>query len=193
MPGCAISQITSGFGGGIFGDKSGNNVGSKPSLTTVSQQNLLDAAKTDTGFGNLPGYATGCPQFVIWPTDRLLTVYEDGKIGDGLAVKHRGEITKTARECQISPGQIGVKYGFAGRVLLGPKGVSGTVVLPVLVHVTDKDRNKIKTEKLKIAVNISKESPIGYFSKVKVVKFPITTGTRVEDYKLYVAFDKLEN
>ena len=58
-----------------------------------------------------------------------MTIYEPGRVGDGLAVMHRGEISKTARECQIEPGRITVKYGFSGRVLLGPKGKSGRVTL----------------------------------------------------------------
>ena len=72
-----------------------------------------------------------------------MTIYEPGKVGDGLAVMHRGEITKTARECQIEPGRITVKYGFSGRVLLGPKGKSGRVTLPLNVFVTDAKREKI--------------------------------------------------
>ena len=30
-----------------------------------------------------------------------------------------------ARECQLYPDRVVVKYGFAGRVLLGPKGHPG--------------------------------------------------------------------
>ena len=38
-----------------------------------------------------------------------------------------------------------MKYGFAGRVLLGPKGRPGPITLPLKVHVTDKSRNRVAT------------------------------------------------
>ena len=37
------------------------------------------------------------------PRDNNVTIYEPGRAGDGLAVMHRGEITRTARECQVEP------------------------------------------------------------------------------------------
>ena len=69
--------------------------------------------------------------------DNSVTEYADGQIGDGLAVIYRGEITRTARECQIQPGRVTVKYGFSGRVLLGPRGKPMRVTLPVHIFVTD--------------------------------------------------------
>ena len=190
LQGCAISHLTSGFGSGIFGKKSAKGE-NRNYISSVSQQNLLAAAKSDIGQGgDVHLNATGCPQFSAWPNNRHLTIYEPGKSGDGLSIIYRGEITKTARECKISPGLVGVKYGFAGRVLLGPKGKSGTVKLPILVYVTDRDRNKIHTDRLTVNVEVSKDNPIGYFSTVKVVKFPIQAGVRPLDYKIFVAFEQ---
>jgi hypothetical protein len=111
-------------------------------------------------------------------------------VGDGLAVMHRGEITKTARECQIEPGRITVKYGFSGRVLLGPKGKSGSVTLPLNVFVTDAKRDKLVTEKVKVDVSIDLEKPIGYFSLVRTVSFPMPEGSRPVEYDVYVGFDR---
>ncbi|MGI9386228.1 MAG: hypothetical protein ACR2OX_02245, partial [Methyloligellaceae bacterium] len=109
---------------------------------TVSEERLLEAAKTDTtGQVDMASAAIHCPRFSVWPRDRLLTVYEVGRVGDALAIQHRGEITKTARECQIFPDKVMIKYGFAGRLLLGPRGRPGRYSLPVKVHITDRTRN----------------------------------------------------
>src|SRR5439155_22358042 len=104
---------------------------------TVREEQLLAAAKIATGTTASIGgeVAHGCPRFHVWSREGYVTIYEQGRVGDGLAVMHRGEITKTARECHIEPGQVSVKYGFSGRVLLGPKGSSGWVSLPVNVFV----------------------------------------------------------
>ena len=124
---CGMSSLTSGIGGGWFGSKKSpsSDVGS------VSEDQLLAAAKTDSGvLATSSGgeVAHGCPRFQVWSRDGYVTIYEQGQVGDGLAVMHRGEITKTARECNIEPGRVTVKYGFSGRVLLGPKGKSGSRV-----------------------------------------------------------------
>ncbi|MFM9577909.1 hypothetical protein, partial [Streptomyces turgidiscabies] len=88
----------SGLGGGMFGNSS---VTAKSDVKTVSEDGLLSAAKS--GDGTAPAASTsdgGCPRFVVGARDNNLTIYEAGRVGDGLAIMHRGEITKTGRECQ---------------------------------------------------------------------------------------------
>ena len=130
-----------------------------------------------------------CPQVVAWPNDRLLTIYEAGHVGDSLFIIHRGEITKLSRECQLTPDRVVVRYGFAGRVLLGPKGTAATVILPITIRVANADHKTLATDAVKITTTIPQGNPVGYFSMVKEVSFPIMVGTRPEDYKVFVAFE----
>ena len=125
---------------------------------------------------------------MAWPRDRLVTVYQGGQTGDAKAVVHRGEITKMSRECQFYGGRVVVKYGFAGRVLLGPKGGPGTVSLPVNIRVAGADQRTLATDRMVIATTIPHNSPVGYFSMVREIAFPIMVGARPEDYKIFVAF-----
>jgi hypothetical protein len=189
LAGCSsMSSLTSGIGGGWFGGQSKP----KTEVGSVTEDQLLAAAKTDTGTTSSPGgeVAHGCPRFQIWAREGYVTIYEPGKVGDGLAVMHRGEITKTARECHVEPGRITVKYGFSGRVLLGPKGKSGQLSLPVNVFVTDARREKIVTDKVKIDVDVALDRPIGYFSLVRTVSFPMPEGSRPGEFEVYVGFDR---
>jgi hypothetical protein len=189
LGGCSnMSSLTSGIGGGWFGGQS------KPKaaeVNTVTEDQLLAAAKNDGGTtGSLAEVAHGCPRFNVWSREGYVTIYEPGKVGDGLAVMHRGEITKTARECHIEPGRITVKYGFSGRVLLGPKGKSGRVTLPLNVFVTDAKREKLVTDKVAVDVDIALEKPIGYFSLVRTVTFPFPEGSRPAEFEVFVGFDR---
>ena len=193
LQGCAISSITSGFGGGIFGGKKKTTVSSSEHGSGVSERTLLSAAQADLGGSNTSdsiGIAVGCPKFKAAPDNRLYTKYEPGREGSSLGIIYRGEITKTARECKVSPGNIGIRYGFAGRVLLGSQGRDGTVTLPAIVYVSDRNNNRIKQEKMNIRVNVSRNDPIGFFSIVKVIKFSVPNGARALDYKLFVAFQQ---
>lgn len=189
LPGCGMSTLTSGIGGGWFGGAS------KPATSevgSVNEEQLLTAAKSEgSGISGVGGdMALGCPRFQVWSREGYVTIYEQGRVGDGLAVMHRGEISKTARECQIADGRITVKYGFSGRVLLGPKGKSGRVSLPLNVFVTDAKRERISTDKVKIDVDVALDNPIGYFSVVRSVTFPIPEGSRPAEFEVYVSFDR---
>ena len=99
---CGMSSLTSGIGGGLFGSKKSTNT----EVGSVNEDQLLAAAKTDSS-GSLASIsgsvAHGCPRFQVWSRDGYVTIYEQGRVGDALAVMHRGEITKTARNATSSP------------------------------------------------------------------------------------------
>lgn len=188
LSGCGLSSLTSGLGSSIIG---GGDT-AKTETGTVNEAQLLAAAQSGDAVAPAGSVevAAGCPRFVPWPRDNFVTIYEQGRIGDGMAVMHRGEITKTARECLIEPGRVTVKYGFSGRVLLGPKGRPGPISLPVAVFVTDEKRARLTNDKLNVDVNVTLENPIGYFSTVRTVTFDIPEGSRAGDYQVFVAFER---
>jgi hypothetical protein len=188
--GCGMSSLTSGLGSSMFG--AGSSASSKSDVKKVSEDQLLIAAKD--GDGSAPSAiaseAGGCPRFVVGQRDNNVTIYETGRAGDGLAIIHRGEITKTARECAIEPGRVTVRYGFAGRVLLGPKGKAGNVKLPVTITITDSKREKVASESVKVDVDVAIDKPIGYFSAVKAITIPVPEGSRPGEYEINIGFDR---
>jgi hypothetical protein len=189
VAGCGLSAMTSGIGGGVFG---GNAPSANPA-GGVSEAQLLTAAKSEetvTGSTVASIVGGGCPRFVVQPRDHTLTIFEPGRVGDALSVMHRGEITKTARECEVSPGRVTVKYGFSGRVLMGPKGRAGNVSLPVNVFVTDAKRERLTSERLSVEAPIAVEKPIGYFSIVRTLTFNIPEGTRPGEFEVFVGFER---
>jgi hypothetical protein len=179
LSGCAVSQFSNPF-------RSGSE---DTSASAVTEDKLLETAKADTGTDFPAGMSTHCPQVVAWPRDRLLTVYQPGHVGDSNSIVHRGEITKMARECQLYSDRVIVKYGFAGRVLLGPKGGPGSVTLGVNVRVAGAQQNTLATDKMNVTTTVPPGNPAGYFSMVREIAFPIAVGTRPEDYKVFVAFE----
>jgi hypothetical protein len=191
LAGCGLSSITSGLGSSIFGSSSSQ---SQPS-PGVNEEQLLSAAKMNEPTqvamnADMGEVAAGCPRLSISPRGGNLTIYEDGRAGDGLAIMQRGEITKTARECEIAPGRVTVKYGFSGRVLLGPRGKAGNVMMPVNVVVTDSKREKIATDTVNVAASVTVDNPIGYFSTVRSLSFSIPEGTRPGEFEVFVGFDQ---
>ena len=188
---CGVSQLTSPFKGGMFGggDKQEATAATpQPAEAGVNQANLLTAAQTGKpDAGGLTTASIGCPTLDIAAGDRSVTFNAPGTAGDSLGVMHRGEITNSARECAPGPSGLAIKYGFSGRVLLGPMGKPGTMTLPAKVTVLDGTRATIKTEKLRVVVNVPAGSTAGYFSEVREIVLPIAPGAR---YRVYVGFDQ---
>src|SRR5690606_24746315 len=65
LAGCGMSSLTSGIGGGMLGGSSSSST----EVASVSEEQLLSAAKADYGTTGSSGIdlAHGCPRFVIWP------------------------------------------------------------------------------------------------------------------------------
>lgn len=185
LGGCGPNTFTSGLGGGsVFG-------GAGSGDSKVSDDELLAAARGEATYtGTLGEVSTNCPRVVVTSRDNNVTIYEAGRAGDALAVMHRGELTKAARECSVEGNRVTVKYGFSGRVLLGPKGRGGQIGLPVRVALTDAKREAVRAENMKVETAVSLEKPIGYFSAVRTVTFEVPVGSRPGEYEINVSFDR---
>ncbi len=186
VAGCGMGSLTSGIGGGLFGGGAAGKADAP--ANGITTESLLTAAKTD---GNAGGdVAGGCPRFTIFSRDSNVTIYEPGRVGDALGVVHRGEITKTARECSVANGRVTVKYGFSGRILLGPRGKTGNVALPLAVFVTDSKKERVANDRMRVDVPVAIDKPIGYFSTVREVSFPLPEGSRPGEFEVFVGFER---
>ena len=188
VSGCAM-QLGSMFGSSPAPEATTGSI-SSPAPAARS----LALAANDMAAANVSaqqvGAAGACPSIVVGENGAQLTIYRVGQVGDSLAIRYRGEISRTARECEIAPGMVSVKYGVAGRVLLGPLGKAGTFRLPVLVHVTDRSGNKILTRKLGVKVRVVEGKPYGNYSTVQNLSFSVAPGVPASQYKIYVGFDQ---
>ena len=69
-------------------------------------------------------------------------------------------------------------------------GGPGTVTLGVSIRVAGTQQTTLASDKMKVTATIAPGQPAGYFSVVKEVSFPVAVGTRPQDYKIFVAFDR---
>jgi hypothetical protein len=58
------------------------------------------------------------------------------------------------------------------------------------VRVAGAQQNTLATDKMNVTTTVPPGNPAGYFSMVREIAFPIVTGTRPEDYKVFVAFER---
>jgi len=186
LSGCGAAHMPSLGDGGIFSSKK-TDAAWTPIIT---EDSMMAAARTNSDGPVEMAAANGCPLLHVEGGQRDITVYEGNRVGNSKAVIHHGEITKTARECKFAGGAVQVKYGIAGRVLLGPKGKPGTIALPVTMQVLDKTKGKLTAEPFTLNVTITRENPISYFAVVRDVTIPVREGTVPGDYSITIAFEK---
>lgn len=183
--GCAMPSMPT-FGG-VLGGGDGKKAESAGWAASVSEEQLLIAARNQ-GVGPIEvGGAGACPPVSPNAAAREIAVHEKGApVPDMMTVAYRGEITRTARECQIGGAATTVRYGFAGRVLLGPKGTPGSYTLPVVVEIRDPSKAVVKSEAIKVAVAVPAGGTAGFFSVVRDTSFAVAAGYAPRNYTIQV-------
>ncbi len=183
--GCGVAQVPSLGGGGLFSSKSETTW-----TPIITEESMMAAARTNSDGPIEMAAANGCPVIQVEAGQRDMTVYEGNRVGNSKAVINHSEITKTARECKFDGSAVKVKYGIAGRVLLGPKGKPGPVTLAATMQVLDKVKGRVTSEPFTLNVTITRENPISYFAVVRDITIPVKDGTAPGDYSITIAFEK---
>jgi hypothetical protein len=184
LGGCGMSMPSLG-GSSLLSGK-----GQEAWTPIITEESMMTAARTNSDGAIDMAAANGCPVIQVEAGQRDITVYDGNRVGNSKAVIHRSEITKTARECKFADGAVRVKYGIAGRVVLGPKGKPGSVDLPATMQVLDKAKGRLTSEPFTLNVVITRENPISYFAVVRDVTILVRDGTQPSDYSISIAFEK---
>jgi hypothetical protein len=188
---CGLSQLTAPFQQGLFGGgSSDDNAKEAKAVNTPDKIAAAGAAPAQTPGEALTTGSIGCPAFDVATGDRTIIFHAPGAAADNLAVMHRGEITNTARECGPSANGMTVKYGFEGRVLLGPRGKAGSITLPAKITIVDGSKSTLKTQNVRVVVNVPAGSTSGFFSEVREIDLPVPAGVSPKTYRIYVGFDR---
>ena len=128
-----------------------------------------------------------CPDIEV--PDGLAALRVGGQ--DGSAVRYQYSLGDTARECSLANGQIALRVGVEGRVLIGPAGSAGSFSVPVRVAIQRNSDQKAETSKVyKVAVTVPAGETQGSFSLVtEPITVPFKHEDATDDYSIVVGFD----
>jgi hypothetical protein len=127
----------------------------------------------------LPAIARECPAIQIQDGGEVFTDYVAGKEGQARSLKYQAVIDQQSRNCTVSDGLITVRMGVVGRVLAGPKGEPGTVVVPLRFAVV-RDGLTIFTQKYDLPIVFTPPSRTEEFIKVvENVAVPYIGGEKI--------------
>jgi len=148
----------------------------------VARSAPIDAIQDPRGY---------CPKTVIRAGTETYNVYPKGVSkddeGSSAQLRYRATIGETVRECNTASGQLLIRVGVKGRYLSGPKGETGSFLMPVRIAMTQGDA--VLYSKLhKIPADIPPGRTNGTFAYVdNDIAIPIPDK---ENLVIYVGYDE---
>ena len=116
-----------------------------------------------------------------------------GGEGDALGLRYQGTFVRAARECRVQNGQLSIKVGIQGRIILGPAGGPGEVTVPLRVALIQEtlDTSKPLWSKLYIIrVQIPPNTPNVNFTEIADdLTIPLPKANDLSEMTLYIGFD----
>jgi hypothetical protein len=190
----AVSVLLAGCGGGsMFGGGSPTGGGGSPSMTDRFTQ-LFSGKSTEVGAPQSPQTDENdltCPSVSIRPGASTYAVGAPGKTAAGNDLAFQATITRTARSCELIAGQVSVKVGIQGRVIVGPAGAPAAVDVPLRVAVVQEGVNPktIATKVFQTSVQLGGETSVPFSLVGEDLVYPAPTGSAGDSYVFYIGFD----
>ncbi len=128
-----------------------------------------------------------CPQLTVRTGAASWQVTER----DG-GLRYQGNIGQLARECTLNGQTMAVKVGIQGRVLLGEKGKSGKLQVPIRIAVVEEgpSPSTITTKFFVVPLEIPEGQNSADFTVVEdQISYPLLKPAQMERYVIYVGFD----
>jgi hypothetical protein len=135
-----------------------------------------------------------CPTVEIRRGAATLTIAPPGD-RSAMTVKYQGSFVRAARECAVADGNMIMKVGIEGRIVVGPAGGPGRVDVPLrfaVVQETPSGMRAIATKFVIVPVDVQATGNTLFAHVEEAMAFPIPTPTALlDDYIVYVGFDPL--
>jgi hypothetical protein len=183
-----VGTLLSGCGGGSMSSGSPDS----PSLSDRFGQ--LFGSKSQA-VGEKPPPAVdnelSCPSVTIRAGASTYAVGLPGKPASGSDLRYQATITRTARDCTLTGGQITARIGIQGRVIGGQAWTPGSVQIPVRVAVVQGGIHEktIATKAYQTTVEMSESASVPFSLVVEDLQYPVPPGAEGDSYIFYIGFD----
>jgi hypothetical protein len=160
-------------------------------------KSLFGGGKSDEAAPSVPEAGqseTGgltCPDVKIRAGASTYAVAAAGKQPVGSDVRYQATISRTARDCNLSGGQITARVGIQGRVIAGPAGAPATVEVPLRVAVVQGGVNEktITTTVVRTTVSMGEGLSVPFSVVAEDIVYPAVSAHLNDSYIFYVGFD----
>ncbi|HEV2957752.1 MAG TPA: hypothetical protein VGX95_16680 [Xanthobacteraceae bacterium] len=133
-----------------------------------------------------------CPPVTVRSGAATLAVNTPGVEPSATNLRFQASVSQTARECAVSAGNMTMKIGIQGRVILGPAGTPGKVEVPMRLALVREgvEPRTIWTKLYRVPVTLSAgETNVPFVQVEEGMTFPVPSRADLEAYVVYVGFD----
>lgn len=166
-----LSGCNAGNPGGVLG-----SAADKPAATPAADP-AANVAAAVQGF---------CPPITLREGTAYHRVYAKGAKDDATKIVYQASLADTTRSCTRSETGMTITAMVQGRLVAGPEGKAGQVMLPIRVAVTDGDK-VIYSELTQFPVTLTDVAQASQFVFTKDVPVPPDVGGLT---KVHVGFDE---
>lgn len=113
---------------------------------------------------------------------------------EAMTLRYQGSFVRAARECAVVGGQMVMKVGVEGRIVVGPAGGPGQVDVPLRVAVVDAPATGSKTivtRLIHIPVAVGNDDFTTFTHIEEGLAFPLPSSAELEQYIVYIGFDPI--
>jgi hypothetical protein len=181
--------VLSGCGGGsVFGGSTGStsSIGDRFSQLFGSKSQAVGEAAPPPVDNEL-----SCPSVIIRAGAATFAVGAPGKPAVGNDLRYQATITRTARDCTQTGGEITARIGIEGRVIAGPAGNPPTVEIPLRVAVVQGgvQEKTIATKVYRTTVTMGESGSVPFSMVGEDLVYPVPPGAVGDSYIFYIGFD----
>jgi hypothetical protein len=166
---------------------------SSPSFTDRFSNFVHGSASTTAQGDSPPGQPDlDCPSVEIRQGASTYSQSAQDNGSTALSLRYQASFVRFARECAQRGGNVTLKVGVEGRVILGPAGTPGEVTLPVRLAVVKEGINPqtIWTKFYAVPVMLPPGQENVTFTHVEEdMTFPMPPGNQFDQYVVYAGFD----
>jgi hypothetical protein len=132
-----------------------------------------------------------CPPVSIRAGASTYAVGAPGKQAVGNDLRFQATITRTARDCTLTGGEITARIGIQGRVIAGPAGSPGTIEIPLRVAVVQGgvQERTIATKVYRTSVTMADVGNTPFSLVAEDLVYPVPPGATGDSYIFYIGFD----
>lgn len=172
-----LSACASTNGSAVFGNLLAYN-----SVNAPPQAPVVTSTKVD------------CPEVVVDDSDSDVRVYAGAERSND-SVRYQFALGRMARQCTVANGQIAIKVGVSGRVLLGPVGSPGSFTVPIRISVVRAGDHRVMAAHVyRSSVVVPAGSQQSLFTTVsEPLVVPFTREQADRDYTIHVGFETSAN
>jgi hypothetical protein len=133
-----------------------------------------------------------CPPIEVRRGASTLTIAPPGQ-QSAMTLRYQGSFVRQARECAVVEGNMVMKVGIEGRVVVGPAGGPGPVNVPLrfaVVREMPTGMQPIVTKFVIVPVNVTASGNTLFAHVEEGIVFPLPNPiSEIDEYVVYVGFD----